>query len=316
MQTYSLVLDNALSDHVPTKDPEILLGEARAHFGASRFQEAARSVMTAEIGFKESASVTEFGNSPIKPHASIIVLSYKETPKVAPCIEAIANDLDDRFGVMLVNTGNDRIGDYGKKYLKGFTYVDIGINVGCSIARNIAARCSDAENVIFIDDDGILESGSLNALLSCLQDLQAFAVRGRVIASSSELGAVHYDRGDLRMPSFPNCECISAWKREAFLAVGGFDPLLVGHEGAELCWRIMRRYETVGFYYEPDAVLYHDFSASLEHRSRKKAGYDFNEAYLSFKGMPPIQDLKRKIGDPGYKKAKGIMHRVARTIWS
>ncbi|MFW6224394.1 MAG: hypothetical protein ACOC4R_01910, partial [Bacteroidota bacterium] len=53
--------------------------------------------------------------------------------------------------------------------------------------------------------------------------------------------------------------------------IGGFDPLLFGHEGAELTHRLMERFPDKGIYYWPGMVIFHDY-AQAERLDTKKKG--------------------------------------------
>jgi len=135
--------------------------------------------------------------------------------------------------------------------------------------------------LVFLDDDGIMEPGCLQALQVCIQETGCVAARGRVIPlTSPERGAAHYDLGKHRCRTLINTEGIAIWRKDVFSGAGGFDPLLYGHEGIELCARAWRFHGPGAFCYEPKAVLRHDYSSDPAAAVEKKMRHERNRRYI------------------------------------
>ena len=261
--------------------------EAKSRFLRSRFASAQRILVDFTMDTLAQARIRHFGKQTTHPLASIIVVSHRDHAGVANGLRSIARQLaPDSFEVILVDNGNSSLSRLGRRYFRSCTIVGIGFNAGCSAARNIGAQVAKAPLIIFLDDDGISEDGSVEALISCMEETGAVAARGRVKPQTSpDLGASHYDLGPSRLPALITCEGISIWRREPFIEAGGFDPLLAGHEGVALCSRLWRFYGPAGFIYEPAAVLLHDYAPGASESLAKTFRHRASMNYLDFLGL-------------------------------
>ena len=240
---------------------------ADAAFERKRFFEAKNLRRALQDDVEKATSYRQHGKPVSEKNnvrASIIILSHIDDDLISQALSRVASQLEDDFEVVLVSNGNDRIEERGRKAFERFTYVDIPLNAGCSMGRNIAARRAKGDWIVFLEDDGLIEPGCIDALLRCSAETGAVMVRGRYRSLTGDPGndPAHYDIGDYRRYFFANCEGVSCARREDFLLFDGFDPVLAGHEGVELCARMWRFYGPRGFMYEPDAVLLHDYAAS------------------------------------------------------
>lgn len=294
-----------------TRPPRERYLEAKARFSSGRFA-SAQALLT---GFGEDtlagAKVKPFGRQPIDPVASIVVVSHRDHSGVESGLGSIARQIEPgRFEVILVDNGNASMARLGRKLFGSGINVEVGFNAGCSGARNVGAALARAPYLIFLDDDGITAEGCLDALLRCIRETGAVAVRGRVEPlTSPDLKGAHYDLGRARIPAMITCEGVSIWKREPYLAAGGFDPLLAGHEGVALCARLWRFHGPAGFVYEPDAVLFHDYAPDAKATAAKNKRYRSSMDYLAFLGLrwKELNDgQSRFIADPmlGYAALK------------
>ena len=259
---------------------------AKAHFLAQRYGHAKRLL----TGFTESlnaeAKYKLHGRQIRNPRASVIVVSHADSPGVVQGLSSIAAQVANTdIEVILVDNGNDALGFHGKKLFKSFGLVEPGFNSGPSAARNVGAHFAKSPYLVFLDDDGISGEGCVEALLQCIVETKAVAVRGKVVPRTSpELTAPHYDLGPARLPVLPTTEGISIWARKPFLEAGGYDPLLYGHEGVELSSRMWRFFGPSGFIYEPSAVLYHDYASDSRASEAKKKKYLAYSGYIDTLG--------------------------------
>ncbi len=267
-------------DTQPLRERYIL---AKAHFLAGRYEHAKRLMK----GFCEAlcaeATYTFHGKKLRDPKASIVIVSHRDHAGVGTGLASIATQVAKKnIEIILVDNGNESLLQHGRKLFGSFGLAEPGFNSGCSAARNVGAHFAIAEHVIFLDDDGITDSACIDALLRCVAETGAVAVRGKVKPiTSPELTGTHYDLGPARVPALATTEGVSIWARKPFIEAGGFDPLLAGHEGVELCSRMWKFHGPAGFLYEPDAVLLHDYAPSGDASEAKKQRYRANNGYLA-----------------------------------
>lgn len=167
---------------------------------------------------------------------------------------------------------------------------------GASLGRNLGAYFAKSENLIFIDDDGVIEAGFVESLLRAARETGAVGIRGRVIPlTEGTTKPAHYDMGQRRLPAFISAEGASIWRRGPYRDAGGFHPLLYGHEGLDLCARLFRFHGPFAFFYEPSAVLRHDFADDPNARAVKLARYQRNVAFVKSRS-PNAWGILSRIG--------------------
>lgn len=253
-------------------------------------------------GFDEAVAnlvhVDRHGNSIVNAQNSLVIVSHCFSEQMIPAFEAIATEAASvGFEIILVDNGNDRLLDLAKGAFASFSYIRAPFQTGASGGRNLGSRFAVGETLIFLDDDGIIEPGCVSALLKCLTETTAVAVRGRVEPlTDGTTKPFHYDLGEVRIPSFINCEGVSAWKRSTFCEFGGFDVGLATHEGLELCARMWRFFGPLAFIYEPTAILKHDFAIDHTKIKTKTRRALLNREFVSHKN-PAALDLVIKTRD-------------------
>jgi O-antigen biosynthesis protein len=78
-------------------------------------------------------------------------------------------------------------------------------------------------------------------------------------------------------PNTPGCNL--AVRREALLAIGGFNPIyLRAGDDVDVCWRLQARGGTIGF--APAALVWHHHRASVNAYWRQQVGYGEGEVWL------------------------------------
>jgi glycosyltransferase involved in cell wall biosynthesis len=251
-------------------------------------------------GFSEkvarAAENWQFGLNPIKPAASIVVVSYRSVAGVEPAVAAIARQArDENCEVILVDNGNDDFESIGRRYLDGARLVKSPFQTGASLGRNLGAHFATAPYLIFVDDDGIIEPGFVAGLLGAARETGAVSVRGRVVPiAEGSFKPAHYDLGQRRRPAFVDTEGASIWQRSIYLQSGGFHPLLYGHEGVDLCARLFRFHGPFAFFYEPSAVLRHDFADDSNALAAKEARHERNVAFVKSRS-PSLWSIHSRI---------------------
>jgi GT2 family glycosyltransferase len=93
-------------------------------------------------------------------------------------------------------------------------------------------------------------------------------------------GPLHVLLSDDRAEHIPGCNM--AFRREALIAIGGFDPRFrVAGDDVDICWRLQERGWTIGF--SPGAVVLHSRRRTVRAYLRQQAEYGKAEALLERK---------------------------------
>lgn len=216
------------------------------------------------------------------PRYSLIVVAYKESNDFYSLLKFLVKyEEKPDFEIIIVSNFKESITASVQKYLKTFTLVNVGFNYGCSGGRNLGAHFSNGKYIVFIDDDGALSPNAIEALTSCIENTNAVTCRGKVKTKTpGSISGGNYDKGEKTTISIPDAEGISIWNKKVFLEFGGFDPLLSGHEGLQLCLKVYPFHGPQSFQYTPDAILFHDYADSPQHNKQKQHLHSNNRKYL------------------------------------
>jgi|GEM_PF-2588379 len=206
---------------------------------------------------------------------SIIIVGYNEGEKILDLIRGVIERINQSIEVIFVDNGLDEAVTADIRKYGTITYIKTGQNIGCSTARNIGAAYAVGDIIIFIDGDGLIHEDTftnIDRLFAGMPDTIALRGRVRPREEKEQLSMPsHYDLGRERLKSFIDAEGISAWKRNVFCEVGGFEDSLAGGEGIVLCYRMVEiyGYPEDQFIYDPSIILFHDFASTQEKREYK-----------------------------------------------
>jgi glycosyltransferase involved in cell wall biosynthesis len=264
---------------------------AQKAFKEGRYADAQAHAKKAAAAIMSDIRVTQFGPQPKAAEVSIVVVIHQWSKDTESTLSLIA-PLSQTCELVIVDNGaNLRAESVGIK-VPSFILVNIQFNYGCCGGRNVGATISSGKVVVFVDDDGDLDDGSIEALTSALTAHGCIAARGRVLPKTADgLVAGHYDLGHLIAFAPPMTEGISAWRRSTFLEEGGFDSLLSGHEGLLLYAKMFRYHGPEAFIYVPTAILRHDYAKNRAHLSKKKSTQEAMLKYAEFVA-PNIRSIK------------------------
>ncbi|MGS2744307.1 glycosyltransferase [Halomonas sp. LS-001] len=269
---------------------------ARLLFQQQRFSDArAKSYeYKALINYHDFATVDR---RPEKlPTCTAIIVIHNGSQDVFNCIDTLLSQKEGQsLEVIIVDNGhNEQLEECLKK--RSILYIHCPINFLPSEGRNVGAAFSRAPLLLFIDDDGLPCEDYISQAILAMSNTSVMGVRGRVLSRSKD-GAVspHYDLGEKpRGEASFNLEGNMVIRRHIFRAVGGFDPLMFGHEGHELAERCRRLKPHAQINYWPGLVLKHDFAVG-DRLVAKRERQTLGEAYRHWLKM---QELPIVSGEP------------------
>jgi glycosyltransferase involved in cell wall biosynthesis len=217
--------------------------------------------------------------------SSVVVCTRDRPEALEQCLPAIQRQDYPAFDVWVIDNAPRDHRARASAERHGVRYA-VEPRPGVSRARNLAARCSTAEVLAYIDDDALPEPGWLAALAREFRDPQVMAVCGKVIPSSLNTDAerlyeaVHVRR-DQRMEvsqetprwvELTSCGGVGdgnmAFRRGAFLSWPGFDErlglgsMLEGNEEHKALFELVAKGHRV--IYTPEAVIRHPHPSTVE----------------------------------------------------
>lgn len=266
--------------------PEQSYLQAQEFMAAGKFFEADLATKGLVEKSISNCFVTNFGDT-TNHRFSIVVVSHQTTPKFLNGIQALAAASRDLYDAEFIFISNAHVGlkELLTEKFANFTLIEVGFNFGCCGARNVGAKIARGDIIVFVDDDGITCANSIRALVDVLDDPRIVAVRGRAEPFPGQDTPTHYNPGGRPIPRFIDLEGMSAWRRKEFNAAGGFNVLLVGHEGIDLTARIVKTHGYDAFRYEPTAVLQHDYAPNPAGLEAKREKQQRGARYLLSRGV-------------------------------
>ncbi len=213
--------------------------------------------------------------------ASVVIPVYNGAETIRACVEsALKQDFPEGFEVIVVNDGST---DATEEIVKGFgsnVKLISQANRGPAAARNAGAKAAKGAFVVFMDDDCEAEKDWLAEMLKPFADPGVVGVQGRYKNGQQELIAQliqleieeRYEK--LRQQQFVDHigTYSAAYRREVFLAVGGFDekfPIASG-EDIDLSYRLSERGHQLVFTW--NAIVWHQHPVDVLHYFKVKFG--------------------------------------------
>ncbi|MGH7900182.1 MAG: glycosyltransferase, partial [Thermodesulfobacteriota bacterium] len=201
------------------------------------------------------------------PSISVIICTFNGSKTVGDALEALSRLDYAKYEVLIVNDGsNDKTEGIAKEYVQKFGFKIITTeNRGLSNARNTGLESASGEIVAYMDDDARPDPQWLSYLALSFINTRHVGIGGPNIAPEGD-GTVadcvahapgnpsHVLISDQEAEHIPGCNM--AYRREALLAVGGFDPQFkIAGDDVDICWRLKQRGWTLGF--SPSATVWH-----------------------------------------------------------
>ena len=248
-----------------------------------------RSPKPALLSLRQTYQETPFAAAETWPRISVVVCSFNGRRTIRDTFEGLRRLDYPNYEVILVDDGStDGTGDIASGY-------DVQViqtpNGGLSRARNLGLEAATGEIVAYIDDDAYPDPDWLHYLAARLAQGNWVAVGGPNLAPAGDGpvaacianapgGPLQVLISDREAEHIPGCNM--AFRRDALLAIGGFDPQFrVAGDDVDVCWRLMEAGGRIGF--SPCAVVWHHRRNSVKAFWRQQHGYGRAEALLEQK---------------------------------
>jgi GT2 family glycosyltransferase/sugar lactone lactonase YvrE len=221
------------------------------------------------------------------PRVSVVVCAYNAADTIEDCLSSLERLNYPDFEIILVNDGSrDRTGEIGRRH-PIVRIVDIP-NGGLSAARNVGLAHATGEIVAYTDADTRVDPDWLTYLVQPFLTSDVVGSGGPNVVPADDPpmaqciarapgGPTHVLLNDRTAEHVPGCNM--AFKREALLAIGGFNAVyLRAGDDVDICWRLQARGWQIGF--ASSALVWHHHRSSIAAYWRQQVGYGEGERWL------------------------------------
>ena len=221
------------------------------------------------------------------PKVSVVVCAHNAADTIDDCLTSLTALTYPQVELILVNDGStDATGSIARRY-DGVRIIDVP-NGGLSAARNIGLAHASGEIVAYTDADVRVDQDWLTYLVQPMLTSDVVGAGGPNIVPADDPwmaqcvarapgGPTHVLLDDRIAEHIPGCNM--AFRREALLAIGGFNPVyLRAGDDVDICWRLQDKGWRIGF--ASAALVWHHHRSSVEAFWRQQVGYGEGEAWL------------------------------------
>lgn len=237
---------------------------------------------------QEEAEATPVAASASAPLFSVIVCTRNGRTRIGDCLEGISRMEDASFETIVVDDGStDGTADFVLRWFPWVKLISLEPS-GLSAARNAGADAAQGAILAYTDDDCVPDRAWLSHLAVTFADPRWNAAGGpnlppkasdwREAVTAAAPGApTHVMLDDEEAEHLPGCNI--AVRKEAFSAIGGFDPqFTTAGDDVDFCWRLRDAGYRLGF--SPVAFVWHYRRPTLRGYLRQQLGYGKAEALL------------------------------------
>ncbi len=221
---------------------------------------------------------------------AILIPTHNEAADIQRTLEAaIAARCSNKEIIVIDDKSTDNTPDIVHKYAdRGVRMIQMAVNRGVAVARNIGLRATSADIVVILNADVILPPDFLNELLPHYQAGADFVVVEALAVNTPDLFARYVQAcHDVDYKSHPvqgRVDWSEGWscRREAALAVGGFPEEFPGASGEDAIFvgrLTARKYRRV---YAPEIVVTHQVPRMLSDFWKQRLGRGRGIAYRRF----------------------------------
>jgi GT2 family glycosyltransferase len=280
----------ALADVARQADPTGLVFTGGHRIDDWRFgiTHADRSPKGTYYALREVFAARNASLLPRAPRVSVVVCTYNGGRTLDQCLRSLgALDYPD-YEVIVVDDGStDNTGDILARH------PDVRVlrqpNRGLSAARNAGLAAATGAVIAYTDSDCFADPDWLTHLVYQLEHSGAAAVGGpNLTPDDGWLAAcvaaapgqpTHVLESDQVAEHVPGCNM--AFRREALLAINGFDPQYRrAGDDVDVCWRLHQAGKWITF--APGAFVWHHRRQGPRAYLKQQAGYGEAEALLCF----------------------------------
>ncbi|MDE5748552.1 MAG: glycosyltransferase family 2 protein [Acetatifactor sp.] len=244
---------------------------------------------------------------------TVIIPNYKGKDYIRPCLDSLREQqtAPPLFKTLVVDNGStDGVPEIVRREYPEVNILELSENTGFCHAVNVGIRAADTPYVLLLNNDTIVKPGFVAALLERMEsDSRIFSVspmmlnmqdESRIDDAGDRYNALGWAfargkgqparRYQKSVRIFAACGGASLYRREAVLALGGFDEnhfayledIDIGYRARIYGWRNV---------YEPRAMVLHAGSAASGSRYNtfKVKLSSANNAYMIGKNMPLFQ---------------------------
>jgi GT2 family glycosyltransferase len=224
---------------------------------------------------------------PHYPRVSVVVCAYNAERTMEACLASLETLNYPDYEVIVVNDGSR---DCTLEISERFPYCRIisQENKGLSIARNVGAEAATGDIVAYTDSDCVADPDWLTYLVARMEEGNLAACGGPnfpppedslvpAAVAVSPGGPTHVLISDEVAEHIAGCNM--AFRRDALLALGGFDPKYrAAGDDVDICWRFQDAGHTIGF--SPAAVVWHFRRNTVRAYISQQRGYGKAEALV------------------------------------
>jgi O-antigen biosynthesis protein len=221
------------------------------------------------------------------PRVSVVVCAYNAADTLEDSLSSLEQLTYPDFEVIVVNDGSkDRTSEIAHSYPR-VQVVDTP-NRGLSAARNAGLAKATGEIVAYTDADVRVDRDWLTFLVQPFLTSDVVGSGGPNVVPDDDPpmaqciarapgGPTHVLIDDRIAEHVPGCNM--AFRREALLAIGGFNPTyLRAGDDVDACWRMQARGWKIGF--AAAALVWHHHRSSIAAYWRQQTGYGEGETWL------------------------------------
>lgn len=220
------------------------------------------------------------------PLLSVIITNYNGKKYLKDCIDSLRKNSFSDFEVIIVDNGSsDASLDFIRQDYPHIRALELGDNLGLSIASNRAGELAQGKYLFFYNNDTIADRVMLEELVSIAESDPKIGVLGcrtltydgtSQINCGVEMDIFGYPYGK-GIPFYVDAAIFI--RRDVFEEIGGFDEKMFLYcEDRDLCWRVrLYGYKVIAV---PAAVFRHDsvclagtgqFSTNIKRRFMNEA---------------------------------------------
>ncbi len=221
------------------------------------------------------------------PRITVVVCAYNEAKTIDECLTSLDALSYPNYEIILINDGSrDATSEIARQH-SAVRVIDVP-NGGLSAARNIGLEHATGTIVAYTDGDVRADPDWLTYLVQPFLRSNVVGVGGPNVVPPDDPpvaqciarapgSPTHVLLDDRIAEHVPGCNM--AFKREALLSIGGFNPIyLRAGDDIDICWRLQARGWNIGF--APAALVWHRHRSTVRGYWKQQVGYGEGEAWL------------------------------------